>query len=150
MTAMIVVLFLVGPVLIVPLGMQLVPPLGHGLPDRIMRGVRRVALPAGLLLALAFALPAGPSAAALAVPWLLVAGLAASAAGIAALRVRIPLIAMAQVRILEEGATQVLPFGDPPPGDLAATIRFDRATILAGLPRDGRGFGVRDLRWCRG
>lgn len=86
MTAMIVGLFLVGPLLIVPLGMRLIPSLGDGLPDDIMRGVRRVALPAGLLLALAFALPTGPWAAALAVPWLLAAGLAALAAGIAALR----------------------------------------------------------------
>lgn len=62
---------------------------------------------------------------------------------------RIPLIALAQVRILEEGATQVLPFGDPPPGDLVPTVRFDQAAILAGLPPDGRGFGVDDLRWCR-
>lgn len=62
---------------------------------------------------------------------------------------RIPLIALAQVRILEEGATEVLPFGEAPPGDLAASIRFDRASILAGLPPDAGGFGVRDLRSCR-
>lgn len=62
---------------------------------------------------------------------------------------RIPLIALAQVSILEEGATEVLPFGEAPPGDLAPTIRFDRASILAGLPPDAGGFGVRDLRWCR-
>lgn len=86
MNAMIVVLFVVGPLLVVPMGLQLVPPLGHGLPDDIMRGVRRVAFPAGLLLALAFVVPAGTWAAALAFPWLLVAGFAALAVGIAALR----------------------------------------------------------------
>lgn len=62
---------------------------------------------------------------------------------------RIPLISLAQVRILEEGATQVLPFGDAPPADLAPATCFDRAAILAGLPPDGRGFGVDDLLWCR-
>lgn len=62
---------------------------------------------------------------------------------------RIPLISLAQVRILQEGATTVLPFGDTPPADLIPTSQFDRAAILAGLPPDGSGFGVRDLRWCR-
>jgi NADH dehydrogenase len=62
---------------------------------------------------------------------------------------RIPLIALAQVRILEEGAVEALPFGDLPPTDLRPTIRFDADAIEAARPTDGGRFGWRDLRWCR-
>lgn len=85
MTALIAALFLVGPLAVVPLGIRLVPPLGDARADRLLGWMGRLAVPAGLALALAFLRPAGPGTAVFAVPWVLVAGLGATAAGVAAL-----------------------------------------------------------------
>jgi uncharacterized protein YbjT (DUF2867 family) len=60
----------------------------------------------------------------------------------------IPLISRAQVRILAEGIVEPLPAADRLPADLLPATSFDEATIRAGLP-EPRGFGRRDLRWCR-
>jgi NADH dehydrogenase len=58
---------------------------------------------------------------------------------------RVPLISMAQVRILAEGVVEPLPFAEPPPDDLAPAIPFSDAVIRQGLPDPG-GFGLADLR----
>jgi uncharacterized protein YbjT (DUF2867 family) len=60
---------------------------------------------------------------------------------------RVPLISIAQVRILEEGVVEALPFADQPPADLMPTTPFSDAVISAGLPEPG-GFGCADLRWA--
>ena len=59
----------------------------------------------------------------------------------------IPLVSIAQVRILSEGVVE--PWGpcQPPPEDLAPRIPFTEEQILKGLPEPGR-FGCNDLRWC--
>jgi uncharacterized protein YbjT (DUF2867 family) len=57
----------------------------------------------------------------------------------------IPLISIAQVRILAEGVIVPLPSADEPPADLVPTTRFDVDSIRAGLPSPG-GFGRRDFR----
>jgi NADH dehydrogenase len=62
---------------------------------------------------------------------------------------RVPLVSLAQVRILAEGIVEPLPFADPPPTDLVPTTPFSNDVIRRGLPEPG-GFGCRDLRWCRG
>ncbi len=69
-------------------------------------------------------------------------------ARVAEAAMRVPLVSVAQVRILAEGVTTPLPFADAPPADLAPSTPFDAAAIRAGLPEPG-GFGCRDLRWCR-
>jgi uncharacterized protein YbjT (DUF2867 family) len=59
----------------------------------------------------------------------------------------IPLISIAQVRILAEGVVEPLPFAEDPPASLVPTTLFDADSIRAGLPPPG-GFGRRDLRMC--
>jgi uncharacterized protein YbjT (DUF2867 family) len=67
----------------------------------------------------------------------------------AELVMRVPLVSLAQVRILEEGVTVPAPAADPPPADLAPTTHFSDEAIRAGLPPAG-GFGRADLRaWPR-
>lgn len=58
----------------------------------------------------------------------------------------VPLVSLAQVRILSEGVVQPLPFTDPLPEDLKPTRSFTPEQIRAGLPEAGR-FTLRDLRW---
>jgi len=58
---------------------------------------------------------------------------------------RVPLVAVAQVRILEEGAAQAAPPSDSLPCDLRPSNRFTAEQIRAGLPEPGL-FGLRDLR----
>ncbi len=60
---------------------------------------------------------------------------------------RIPPASRAQVQMLAEGIVE--PWGevDELPPDLAPIIRFDEASIGAGLPPHG-GFGRSDLRFC--
>lgn len=60
---------------------------------------------------------------------------------------RVPLVSLAQVRILQEGVTVAAPAADPLPADLAPTTPFSETSIRAGLPVAG-GFGRADLRWC--
>lgn len=65
------------------------------------------------------------------------------------LTMKVPLLAVAQVHILAEGAAEPAPNAPPPPDDLAPQTRFDEESIRAGLPEPGR-FGLRDLRWWPG
>ncbi|MBK8538947.1 MAG: NAD(P)H-binding protein [Ardenticatenia bacterium] len=61
---------------------------------------------------------------------------------------RVPLVSLAQVRILSEGL--VAPAGaacDELPADLVPELRFTPERIRAGLPTPG-GFGMADLRCC--
>jgi nucleoside-diphosphate-sugar epimerase len=60
---------------------------------------------------------------------------------------RVPLVSVAQVRILSEGIVDPLPSYDAMPSELAPKILFDEATIRRGLPAAGR-FTLRDLRFC--
>lgn len=60
---------------------------------------------------------------------------------------RVPLLAVAQARILAEGVTEALPSAETLPPDLAPTTRFSPEAIRAGLPGPG-GFGLADLRCC--
>lgn len=60
---------------------------------------------------------------------------------------RVPLVSIAQVRILQEGVTVPAPAADALPPDIAPTTRFSESAIRAGLPPAG-GFGRSDLRWC--
>jgi len=61
---------------------------------------------------------------------------------------KVPLAAIAQVRILSEGVVEPAPFADELPADLAPRRRFTDEQIRAGLPEPGR-FGLADLRCCR-
>jgi uncharacterized protein YbjT (DUF2867 family) len=65
------------------------------------------------------------------------------------LTMRVPLVAIAQVRILAEGVVDPLPAADEPPDDLRPTTPFSAAVIRAGLPDPGP-FTCRDLRWMPG
>lgn len=60
---------------------------------------------------------------------------------------RVPLIASAQVRILEEGAVEAAPQCDSLPADLWPSRLFTPEQIRRGLPIPG-AFGLRDLRCC--
>ncbi|HWC18312.1 MAG TPA: NAD(P)H-binding protein, partial [Terriglobales bacterium] len=57
---------------------------------------------------------------------------------------RVPLIALAQVRILQEGAVDAAPPCDPLPEDLQPRRWFTPDLIRTGLPEPGP-FGLRDL-----
>ncbi len=58
----------------------------------------------------------------------------------------IPLVSLAQVRILSEGIVEPLPACDPLPADLLPQRTFNEQQIRHGLPEIAR-FGVKDLRW---
>jgi NADH dehydrogenase len=60
---------------------------------------------------------------------------------------KVPLISLAQVRILREGVTE--PYGEvsQAPPDLAPKRMFSQTQIVRGLPEPGR-FGLSDLRCC--
>lgn len=58
---------------------------------------------------------------------------------------KVPLAAIAQVRILSEGVVDAAPYADALPDDLAPRRRFTDDLIRAGLPAPGR-FGLADLR----
>jgi nucleoside-diphosphate-sugar epimerase len=61
---------------------------------------------------------------------------------------KIPLLSLAQLRILSEGIVEALPACDRLPVDLLPTTRFTAVQIQKGLPEPGP-FGLRDLR-CAG
>ena len=67
-------------------------------------------------------------------------------AWIAERTMKIPLTAMAQVRILSETLTEPLPPCAGPPTDLAPRTFFTVEQIQRGLP-EPRRFGLKDLRW---
>lgn len=58
----------------------------------------------------------------------------------------VPLISVAQVRILSEEVVEPSRAPDAVPADLTPSTRFDEESVRAWLPEDG-GFGLRDLRW---
>lgn len=60
---------------------------------------------------------------------------------------KIPLLAIAQLRILSEGIVEALPACEVLPTDLLPTRRFTADQIRKGLPDPGP-FGLRDLRCC--
>ena len=80
MTAGIVALFLVAPLVVVPLGLRLLPVDDDMLARRLAGTAIRASVPSGALLGIGFVLPAGLVAAALTIPWLTVAALTATAA----------------------------------------------------------------------
>jgi NADH dehydrogenase len=59
----------------------------------------------------------------------------------------VPMVSIAQVRILSEGLSDAAPPCDPMPADLAPRIPFSEEQVRKGLPPPGR-FGWRDLRCC--
>ncbi len=61
---------------------------------------------------------------------------------------KIPLLSLAQLRILSEGIVEALPACDQLPADLTPTTRFSAAQIQKGLPEPGP-FGLRDLRCAK-
>jgi hypothetical protein len=79
MTAGVVILFLLAPLVIVPLGFRLLEVAAPG--SRPPAIAFRTVLPAAGLLIVSFSLAAGPVAAMLALPWLTVTGITALAAG---------------------------------------------------------------------
>ena len=60
---------------------------------------------------------------------------------------KIPLLSLAQLRILSEGIVEALPPCDSLPTDLLPATRFTAEQIHKGLPEPGP-FGLRDLRCC--
>ena len=60
---------------------------------------------------------------------------------------KIPLTAIAQVRILSDSLVEPLPACEPVPDDLQPQTRFTDEQIRRGLPEAGK-FGLSDLRWC--
>jgi nucleoside-diphosphate-sugar epimerase len=60
----------------------------------------------------------------------------------------IPLLSLAQLRILSEGLAEALPACDALPEDLLPATRFETEQIRRGLPEPGP-FGLRDLRCAR-
>lgn len=64
------------------------------------------------------------------------------------LTMTIPLIAVAQVRMLAEGITEALPDCDSLPEDLVPQTLFDNQQIRRGLPK-AEPFGIKDCRFLR-
>jgi uncharacterized protein YbjT (DUF2867 family) len=60
----------------------------------------------------------------------------------------VPLVSIAQVRILSEGLVEPLPSCDELPADLYPKLAFTEAQIRRGLP-EAKGFGLRDCRCWR-
>jgi hypothetical protein len=61
---------------------------------------------------------------------------------------KVPLVSVAQVRMLSEGLAEAVPPCDAMPDSLDPRIRFTKAQIRKGLPAPGP-FTWRDLRCCR-
>jgi nucleoside-diphosphate-sugar epimerase len=61
---------------------------------------------------------------------------------------RVPLVSVAQVRILSEGIVEAVPPCDAIPAELAPKTGFTAEQIKSGLPPVG-AFSLKDLRWCR-
>jgi NADH dehydrogenase len=61
---------------------------------------------------------------------------------------KVPMVSVAQVRILSEGLAEGAPPFDPMPAELAPRIKFSEEQIRKGLPAPGP-FTWRDLRCCR-
>ena len=69
-------------------------------------------------------------------------------AGAAERTMKIPLLSLAQLRILSEGIVEALPACDALPVDLIPATRFTAEQIQKGLPEPGP-FGLRDLRCAK-
>ena len=69
-------------------------------------------------------------------------------AWIAERTMKIPLLSLAQLRILSEGIVEALPPCDGLPADLLPATRFTADQIQKGLPAPGP-FALRDLRCCK-
>lgn len=63
------------------------------------------------------------------------------------LTMKVPLLSVAQLRILSEGIVEPLPFADPLPEDLKPITPFSREQIRKGLPSPA-GFSLGDCRWA--
>lgn len=61
---------------------------------------------------------------------------------------KIPLLSLAQLRILSEGIVEAVPACDSLPADLLPATRFTAEQIQKGLPEPGP-FRLRDLRCCK-
>ena len=59
---------------------------------------------------------------------------------------KIPLISVAQVRMLAEGIVEPTPGCQPLPDDLVPNSFFTDQQVRRGLP-EAKPFGLRDLRW---
>ncbi len=59
---------------------------------------------------------------------------------------KIPMVSLAQLRILSEGIVEALPAADSLPDDLRPRTPFTEDQIRRRLPPPG-GFGLKDLRW---
>ena len=83
-------------------------------------------------------------------PWYLPTPLAIQKviAWLAERTMKIPLLSLAQLRILSEGIVEALPPCDALPADLLPTTRFTPTQIQKGLPAPGP-FALRDLRCCK-
>ena len=140
----IVPFFLLAPLVLVPLGVRLLDTAspGFGPPPRAVSLV----FPAGILLAVSFGLPAGPPAALLAAPWLVIAGWVALEAGLrllrdpARFRPGLRLVTGAAVAFLAAGATFAFVgrlgvdlFGFPPEMTLLAAVHFHFAGFVLPL-----------------
>ena len=68
-------------------------------------------------------------------------------AGFWELTMKVPLVALAQVRILPEGVLEPALPCDPLPVDLAPTLGFTDAQVSKGLPAAG-SFTFHDLGCC--
>lgn len=70
-------------------------------------------------------------------------------ARVAELLMTVPLVATAQVRILQEELVEPALAPDDLPADLLPRTPFDEAAVHAGLPSQPERFGLRDLRFAR-
>ncbi len=59
----------------------------------------------------------------------------------------VPLLSLAQVRILKEEVVEALRTPDSLPDGLTPSTPFDEVSIGKGLPQPGP-FRLTDLRWC--
>ncbi len=153
----VVPLLLLAPLLLVPLGFRLLAVATPG--SAPPAALRIAAIPAAIVLALAFATPQGSFAAALALPWFVVTGLVALAAGLRFLRdpnhFRLgPRYATdAAVAFLAIGASFAVtdrlgarPFGFAPEVILLTAVHFHFAGFI--LPLAGAlALGRRPRRW---
>jgi hypothetical protein len=140
----VVAFFLLAPLVLVPLGYRLLDAASPGSGPAPL--AVRLILPAGILLALSFGSTAGPPAALLAAPWLVVTGWVALAAGVrllrdpARLRPDLRHVTDAAVAFLAIGATFAFLgrlgapfFGFPPEMTFLAAVHFHFAGFVLPL-----------------
>ncbi len=156
----IVPLFLLAPLVLVPLGYRLLEVVSPG--SRPPASALRLTVPAAALLVLAFWLPAGPVAAALALPWVAITGATAATAGLRGLRdparfrANVGHATDAAVAYLAVGAVfafmdrlGVRPFGFSTTIILLTAVHFHFAGFV--LPLAGAlAYRRRPVRWLEG